>query len=78
MWEQNLVGDYTYMSRLFESDQHVKVLQTHLQANLEQFLGWAEEELNDIFENDVPNSNGMRLPLDFLVAFCLLCGNQDG
>ncbi|PSN63321.1 putative cytochrome P450 [Corynespora cassiicola Philippines] len=53
----NLVGDYTYISRIFESDQHFRVIQTHLQGNLEKFLGWAQEELNDIFETDVPNSN---------------------
>ncbi|KAF2787550.1 putative cytochrome P450 [Melanomma pulvis-pyrius CBS 109.77] len=52
----NLVGEYTYISRILESNQHVRVLQTHLQGNLEKFLGWAEEELNDIFETTVPNS----------------------
>lgn len=40
----------------------MRVLQTHLQGNLEKFLGWAEEELNDIFETTVPNSSGAKPP----------------
>ncbi|KAL7778246.1 hypothetical protein CFE70_004923 [Pyrenophora teres f. teres 0-1] len=56
-YDKNLCAQYTHVDFLFHSDLLLRVVNNKLTPNLNMYVNWAQEEMNEAFHSNMPRTD---------------------